>query len=180
MSVKTKPIFQEFLNSLRAVNALEVNRNTTAHDWITTDGIQICHERAHFPWSPFKEPSYNFWSEPVYTDKSVCERDAAKYGGRVEMCFYCDEKNPIWFIIFDELDKAAALAYHFLFEKVDKNGLFLHEGEILNKFEPPCWANPEMRKEKGLPVTVEDYLKDYQPEKLSTRFKATRNFFNFL
>ena len=119
--------FQEFKESLVADDQIHVNRKTDACNWKTPSGLQVFHERTYWGrvmnvsrskktlaeifHGVFNEVLSSYWSETVYADKKEAKSDAKKYGGAVEMCFYCDEKNPTWFLIFHDFDKAAQHAF---------------------------------------------------------------------
>jgi hypothetical protein len=100
---------EEFKSKLTAYGATSISRTTDQCLWYV-DGRQVFLERATFPWNIFEKSYVRYWSETVYADYSAAELDALCYGGRVEQCFYCDEDNPTWFLIFDDIDKASAHA----------------------------------------------------------------------
>lgn len=73
-------------------------------DW-EYKGIKLFHERTYFPWNVFKEITTNYWSETVYTNLDLAKQNAQKFNGDVEECFYCDENNKCWFLIFSDFDQ---------------------------------------------------------------------------
>jgi hypothetical protein len=58
------------------------------------------------------ETRESYWTNTVFKDKSLADKEAKELGAYVEMCFYCDEKDPAWFLIFNDLDKALEHCYH--------------------------------------------------------------------
>ncbi len=86
--------------------AITVNRNTDGFDWCF-NGIYMMHERTYFPHSIFKEISSSYWCQRVYSDLQLAEKHAKKFGGEAMKCFYCDDNEPLWFIRFDDFDRAA-------------------------------------------------------------------------
>lgn len=86
--------------------AITVSRRSDGFNW-SFNGKEMMHERVYFPWNIFKEISYQYWPERIYTDKKLAERDAKKYNGEVTECFYSDENNPTWFVLFTDFDLAA-------------------------------------------------------------------------
>ena len=99
--------------TMRARNPIEAGRHTQGCCWYLR-GINLFHERTYFPRSPFKEVKSEFWTNPVYTSRSVAENDAARFGGKVQECFYCDPDNPNWFVSFNDIDKAIKHWMHFV------------------------------------------------------------------
>jgi hypothetical protein len=102
-----------FASSLIARDAMHVNRLTDACNWYAGD-VEVFLERAHFPWSPFKPMSVEYWPNVVYASLALAEREAVQYGGKVTECFYADPDNMTWFLRFDDFDKVAAYAEHYL------------------------------------------------------------------
>jgi hypothetical protein len=96
---------QYLQENVRAVNPRHITRDRDCCDWVI-DGKEIMHERDHFPWSPFKQPTFHYWTHVDYKDLNLAKRDAERLGGVVEMHFYCDENDPCWFLIFDDMDNA--------------------------------------------------------------------------
>ncbi len=81
-------------------------------DWFIGDK-RIVHERAYFPWNVFQPTRIEYWSEAVYGDKTLAQRDAKRFAGHVVECFYADPETA-WFLIFDDLDRAFEHALEFL------------------------------------------------------------------
>lgn len=104
----------EFRNGCRTQNPLKWDTLGASYqqcEWIAPDGRMILIERARFPRHIFKEPGYVYWGEVIYADLALAEREAEQFGGEVVEGFYCDPDAPLWFISFDDLDKALAYAF---------------------------------------------------------------------
>jgi hypothetical protein len=121
--------FAEFLSELKAEAQYHINRTTDACNWYY-GSQRVMHERTYWGVPQnlperSKTPTYyarlasfeprsSYWTEPVYKDKGKARAHANKYGGIVEMCFYCDEADPAWFLTFDDFEKAALHVYEYL------------------------------------------------------------------
>ena len=57
------------------------------------------------------EPRSSYWPFPVYTDKTLAETHAKKYGGEEIDCFYSDPHNPTYFVSFNDFDKVSFYLY---------------------------------------------------------------------
>ena len=121
---------QHFTNSLTAKDPRVINRKTDACDWYfghpSKGEIEICHERTHWGMSKaqtlhptpaqifygiFNDINSSYWTNVIYTDKELGEREATQYGGELEECHYCDENNKSYFMVFNNFDKMAGFMY---------------------------------------------------------------------
>lgn len=103
---------EDWKKSLRAINPIEVGRHNQGCDWTLPDGNIIMHGRTYFPWSPFKEITESYWTNPTFTNKSEAERLAGVYGGEATECFYCDPESPTYFVSFNDFDKACNYSFN--------------------------------------------------------------------
>lgn len=118
--MNTQPLtLEKFKATAQAINPIQVNRHTDGCDWVAGDGTPLMHERTTVPWSPFKPMMHHYWTNTLYTDKVLAEREAQESGGHVIEEFYCDPESPCWFMAFDDLDKAL----EFCFNKLATNKL---------------------------------------------------------
>jgi hypothetical protein len=115
--------FEKFQEMVDIRNPIEVNRRgTMGCDWFFGK-THLAHERTylHHPGKfktsgqlfsmAFKQIRSVYWIMESIQNKQIAEKSAAKYGGHVEMEFYCDENNPSWFLIFDDMDKMLRYCY---------------------------------------------------------------------
>lgn len=116
---------QQFKDSVEARDQMHVNRSTDACNWYFKD-IELFHNRTYWntqipsaratPAQRFRfmtaETRESYWTNTVFKDKNLANKEAKKLGAYVEMCFYCDENDPAWFLIFNDLDKALEHCYN--------------------------------------------------------------------
>lgn len=115
---------KEFQDAVEARDQMHVNRSTDACNWYFKD-IELFHNRTYWntqipsaratPAQRFRfmtaETRESYWTNTIFKDKRLADQTAQAEGARVEMCFYCDEKDPAWFLIFNDLDKALQHCY---------------------------------------------------------------------
>lgn len=103
--------FEDFSSGLLSVNSTQPRRDLIYCEWETPDKQRVFYERAHYPWSPFKQVTIHYLGETIYTDKTTAENDAKKYNARIVEFPYCEPENLMWFLSFDNFDDAARAAY---------------------------------------------------------------------
>lgn len=121
---------QDFADSLVADNPRVISRKMDACDWYfehpTKGKLNVCHNRtiwgahrtkelhptpAQVFHGIYKEIRDIYWTNVIYTDKELGNKEAKQYGGELEECFYCDEDNLTYFIAFNDFDKMAGFMY---------------------------------------------------------------------
>ena len=107
------------------------NRNMDYCNWFFGN-IEIFHERTYwnsgipkFNSTPAQRyhflksgPKTEYWGQTTYSDLELAKKEAKQYNARVTKEFYCDDDNPHYFLIFDDLDKAIEQSFNEL-KKVD-------------------------------------------------------------
>jgi hypothetical protein len=116
---------QKFKDSVEVRDQIHVNRSTDGCSFYFKD-IELFHNRTYWnsqipsvrasPAQHYRfiisQPRDSYWTNTVFKDLSLAKSVADKEGATVEMCFYCDEDDPAWFLIFDDLDKALEHCYN--------------------------------------------------------------------
>ena len=110
--MQTTTTLESFMAGAVRKNPRHLKRGIDGADWFAADGTPLFHERRYIPYSFLKPITESYWTEPVYSNHAMAEQEAAQWGGHVEEVFYCDPENPLWFLIFDDLDKALAFMHH--------------------------------------------------------------------
>lgn len=114
----------EFKEKVIADEPKNGNRSMDYCSW-RLDGKHVLHERVYWnsripshkatPAERFhfltSKPRWQYWGAVTYADQALAKSDAKQYGAIIQKDFYCDDNNPTWFLIFDDLDKA--LSYTF-------------------------------------------------------------------
>ena len=101
----------QFKKDIKACEPRHISRQTDACDWFFGD-VELFHERSHWPWSPFKSMTVEYWSNTIYSDLPKANQDAYKFNAKVQKSWYCDDENPNWFLIFNDFDMAAKHAFN--------------------------------------------------------------------
>jgi len=75
-------------------------------DWIDDDGNKVIHER-NYHWSFPSGPKTSYWlTQVVYMDINLANTDAKTFGFVVQIDPYCAADAPVYFPIFNNMDKA--------------------------------------------------------------------------
>jgi hypothetical protein len=89
---------------------LYTNRGHTfqVSNWVDETGRCWFQERAYFPHNWNKETSVHYWVTDVcYADLKLAKKEGRMYGFVVEREPYCDDDDPRWFPVFNNIDKCA-------------------------------------------------------------------------
>lgn len=121
----------EFKNSVYAGESRHGNRSMDYCYWYF-DKTVLFQERTYNHFfdkklnSPAKlfhfittEPKYEYWGDTIYTVLELANKEAKKYGAVVQKGFYCDDDNPYWFLIFNDLDKAIEYSWNQIKNKIN-------------------------------------------------------------
>ena len=106
---------QQFKNKVEARNPGHINRWTECCDWYFNE-IELFHERSSWA-QKFGMTGLEYWSNSIYTVLSLAESDAKKFGAIIQKSWYCDDENPTWFLIFNDLDKVIEYSHYQITKK---------------------------------------------------------------